>query len=348
MSLTSTRPAAETHLVSTIFWKAGELMVHRRLIRTLLAGLIGLVLAGCTSRDPLDYLPRGMVYAGLNVERAKAEAGMKRFLDLLNKLSVSGSTNSDAVRNAYFVVGDPRAGGGLAACVVGTNGLAGDVFNRAKSEGATPQKLNGFDALRLPQAAYIIRLSPGAVLIADSEKTFGKMLETAKKKSPSAATDSAFSKLQSLNSNHPFAVVANVAEFAGQASQAMAASPLGKGAAQASEAIRNITLLSLTAEWPEQPKVELIAYTQKEEDAKALAGLIQLVMMTQGSQLPPLLKNIRPASTPEGLVLSMEIPKEEADKFLAKLEEAGKDLPSDPAARKTEIEKRIQSLMTAF
>ncbi len=325
----------------------------KRIIRVVLVTLATVVLSACASKNPMDYLPQGDVYAAINSQKFHEQEGCKRLASILEKL---GETASITNRPDVAYVSVKTGGGGMPALylvAIGKPGMSRQLFDEVlKTAKTTPVKIAGLSGVRVspkegpalnPRSEFILlELSDSAVIGASLESDIQNMVAVSKRKMPGAASTPEFQKCQVLGQSVPLAVVADVSRFVA-AVPPQALGPLAQGNPKAAEAIKNLRQISLTAQWDQAPKVELIAYTD-ENAARDLAALINFFMGMQRQQLPAALKSLAAAPTKEGLAMKWELPKEEADNWLSKLEKAVAELPSDPAKRQQALQEVLPTL----
>lgn len=300
------------------------------------------ILNGCASKNPLDYLPQGKLYFAVNAVKCNSQSGCKRLAETLKKLDQQDMA-SEQVETAYFCLSDFRTVPSFYILIVTKPGAApallSDVIKNAKT---TPVKVGGLSGYRVsPREAtaptprseiVLVQLSDSAVLGAASDKDIETMIRASRKKVPGAAGTPEFTKCQQLASASPMALVANVGELAAGIPP-NALGPLTKTNPKAAQVLQNIQLVSLTAGWDQQPELELTAYTPDETASRDLAALFNFFIGLQRGQLPPVLQSVVAKQSKDGLVISLQIPKETADEWLTKLEQEVANLPADPTKR---------------
>jgi predicted small lipoprotein YifL len=314
--------------------------------------LAAVLLAGCASRNPLDYLPEAKVYVAVNAKSFSAQDGCKRLTEILKKAGQDtyAPTSAEAT---YIAFAGPMHQPTFYLAMNGKPGFVREVFDQVgKTAQTTPVKISGLSGLRvtprtptLPGAAasvVFLQLSDSAIIGASSEAELQKMIATSKKKNPGAVGTAEFTKCQTLVQNAPLALVANVTPFVDALGAGLG--PLAKQNPNAAKALQNLRMASLTASWDQQPTVEAVAYTPDEGAARDLAGLVNLFLTMQRNQLPPALQNINAAAGKDGMTIRLEIPKTMADEWLKKLDEAVANLPSDPDARAKALQAVIPTL----
>ncbi|MGB9690870.1 MAG: hypothetical protein ACPL7D_01735 [Candidatus Sumerlaeaceae bacterium] len=309
----------------------------RPFLRILWPLAIALLLAGCASKNPIDYLPEGEVYLGVNVPKFYAEQGGKRLAEIFKKLSEQQFISPQAEMVLLSLKGlGPRPTLYLVATTKpgAANVMLEDV---AKSAKATNVQVAGMPGYRITapkstsqaESMLLVQLSDSALLGALSEKDLETMVATARKKNPSARDTAEFSKCQSLLLNAPFVAVADVAPYI----RLLPLDSLTKANPKAAEALQKIQTVSVTAHWDTQPIVECLAYTPEQQAASDLATLVNFMLVMQHATQGQAWQGISASPTQEGLSVTLEIPKETADHWLSELEKMAAELPRDPAQR---------------
>lgn len=311
------------------------------------------ILSGCASKDPLDYLPQGKLYFAVNAVKCHSQSGCKRLAETFNKLGPQHMA-PEQVEMAYFCLSDFRPMPSFYLLILTKPGaiptLLSEVTKNAKT---TPIKVGGLSGYRVspregtaPTARsemVLVQLSDSALLGAASEKDIETMIRASRKKVPGAAGTAEFTKCQQLASASPMTLVANIGELAATIPP-NALGPLTKANPKAAEALQKINLVSLTAGWEQQPEIELTAYTPDETASRDLAALFNFFIGLQRGQLPPVLQSVVAKQSKDGLVISLQIPKETADEWLTKLEQAVANLPADPTKRAETFARTLPTL----
>jgi hypothetical protein len=301
------------------------------------------ILSGCASKDPVDYLPDCVAYASMNMRQIREEPGSKRLLELSDKFNATRSGASEKVQQVYFGLKDfSPGGGGVFGIILGTPGMAESLLDEFKTAGGAETKIDGKRAVKVEGRYIVVELTDSGLLFTDRESNFDVMKQTSKKKNPGAVNSPVFRKLSSLSALKPITVVANIQQLTARAAPqlGMLAMLNPKGA----EALQQVALASLTANWQQQPRIELTAYLDNEESRKELAGLINLLMGQMKSQpaladkIPPMIQQLEAKSGPDGVVVALDVPKEEADKMIVEMEKLSATLPSDPKQREAALQ----------
>lgn len=308
-------------------------------LRFLAGAALLLWLTGCASKDPLDYLPQGSAYVGVNVKNASGQAGMKRLGELL--LRVDPATRSTpTIETLYTVIRDPADGGGVYTAIVGA-GCSEQLMRQLRESGrATAATVAGRSAYRVKTAAaapqggdiIFVKLSENAVLTASDDKGVEAMLATARKKIPGARGTGEFTKLQQLLQGHALAVVANASRYVSALGPSVAAG-LSQVNPKAAHTLGQVNVVSLTGDWDQELRAEFTAYLAEPAAAQDLAALVNLLLGLQRNALPPVARQLAARATPEGVAVVLEVPREEADAWLSKLEKLVESLPADPQRR---------------
>ncbi|MCX7626151.1 MAG: hypothetical protein N2Z21_08070 [Candidatus Sumerlaeaceae bacterium] len=326
----------------------------RTFFRGICLAAVAILLSGCASKNPIDYLPQGKLYFAVNAMKFNSQSGCKRLAEISKKFGPQDVV-ADQVEMGYLCLSDLRPVPSIYLLIITKPGAAPALLsNVAKSAKTTPVKVGGLSGYRVApreetaQSArgemVLVQLSDSAVLGAASDKDIETMIRTARKKVPHAAGTPEFRKCQQLASASPIALVADVTQFTAGISPT-SLGPLAKANPKAAEALQKLQLVSMTANWDQQPEVELTAYTPDETASRDLATLFNFVIGLQREKLPPVIQNIAAKQAKEGLVISLQIPKEKGDEWLAALEQTVANLPSDPAKRGEAFVKTLPSLL---
>lgn len=306
-----------------------------------------LVFSGCTSKEPLDYLPECAAYCCMNVEQTRAESGAHRFLEGVRKTSSQTSAVGDKVTHFYLGIAEiPSPAPAIYGVIIGQPGTSEAVLNELKKAGDTETKIDGKKAVTNSTGnAVYIQLSDTALLLADSTASYETMVKTAKKKNPSAANSPLFQKLKGLCATHALSAVWNpqplVSQFAPQLNMLAMMNP------KAPEAIKQIQMVSLVVDWDKQPRVDLLASLGDDQGRQALAALTNMALQQMknragdsASMLPPL--EAKPTS--EGVQITLEASQQASDQVLTQFEQGVAKLPDDPEQRKAALWKLGQQI----
>ena len=126
-------------------------MKSSKLMRTLKLGAVlaaGLALAGCQSKNPLDYLPQSSAgYMGMNMMSMQESTGLKRLNEEMKKMQQGGADlESEKAQKIYIAFDTPASAQTAPAfygVAVGMVGFADEVVGKYKASGATESKISG-------------------------------------------------------------------------------------------------------------------------------------------------------------------------------------------------------------
>lgn len=323
----------------------------RKLSRYLVLLALAVGLFGCSSKEPLDYLPAGTGYIGINVQKFYSQQGCKRLAEVLKKIDPE-NTPPEKSDIAYVVLRDPSEGGGVYVALIGKPGSADEIFaSLQKNSKVTPVTVAGMKGYRVAPPTpdpsnrnqmILVKLSDSAILASNTEAGIEEMKKASRKKVPGAAQSAEFMKCQTLSQENPFAFVANVSRYAGALATSLG--PLAKANPKAAEALSKIQVSSLTAGWDNEPKINVVAYTSDEAAARDIATLANFMLGVQRNSLPPLLRSLVAVPSKDGISLELTIPKESADQWLDKLEQIVTSLPQDQQKRMQVLTQRLPEL----
>ncbi len=321
----------------------------KTLLRVISMLAVILSFVGCASKNPVDYLPQGDIYVGINPPKFYSESGGKRLAEVLKKFNQEefAPPQADTVLISLKGIGPKPA---VYLVMLTKPGAAKQILDEiAKTTQVTSVKAAGLSGYRVTASGtrpgegsmLLMELSDSALLGALSEKDVENMIAASRKKTPGAVGTPEFARCQSLLTGAPFVAVANVSPFMGS----MSLGPLQKANPKAAEALQKVQTVSLTAHWDAQPKVELVAYTPDENAARDLSAFFNFFTNLQRDSLPPPLRNIGASPTKDGLAITLEIPKDTADSWLNELENIAAALPSDPAKRRDALRSALPNRM---
>lgn len=308
-----------------------------------------LVLAGCASKEPLDYLPEGQAYMAVNMAEVRNDAGTKRLMNVLQKLDQSAVRADNAAERMYFALAGTPPQLSVYGVMIGREGFADQALADLKAAGASEGKLAGRKAV-VGEKFSLSPISKRAVLFFSRETDLEKMIDTSKRKSPGAAQTALFRRTQRLSNEHGLLLTLNAGPLI-----AMAGPRLGMLSmlnAKGADALKQAEALELTLDWDEKPAVRA-ALTCPQEGREDLATLLnmllgqvkqsmqamQTAMQAQGQTAMltlaggALLQKLEVKAGQEGVELTLEFPKEDSDALLARMEAMAENLPKDPAER---------------
>lgn len=316
--------------------------------------LAALLLSGCASKEPLDYLPECAAYYGVNAARMREQSGSKRLLKVMEALDPAGTSGSEKVGRFVGGVQSLTVGGRPAffGIVTGQPGMSQALIEGTKKSGsATETKIDGKRAVTVTGGPVMVVLNDAAMLVAGSQSDFGTMQQTARNKNPRATASVTFQKFNSLMGTHGMVVVLNTEPLLALARPQLAM--VEKLDPKGYAALNKVRTASIVFDWEAAPKVEAVFNTDTKEDSEAVAALLNNTLMMAkmqpgvAQQMPAFLSNLTAKSGANGATLAVEIPKEQADAMLDKAEKALADLPKDPKQREAAAQRLIMELMTS-
>jgi hypothetical protein len=325
----------------------------RSFVRITLLALVAGLLCACASKNPIDYLPQGKLYLTVNATKFQMEEGCKRLAEILKRFGQEDVAPQQA-EMAYICLADFKPQTSFYLVTLTKPGAAKTILEQAtKTAQAAPVKVAGYTGYKLtPQnqvgptsraPLVLLQFSDSALIGASSEQEIETMVRVARKKVPGALGTPEFTKCQQLAQTRPLAIVANVGQFT-SAIPPTSLGPLAKSNPKAAEALQKIQMVSLCASWDQQPNIELLAYMPDEAAARDLAALFNFFLNMQRNQLPAVAQNLAAKPSGEGLSLSLEIPKAQADEWLTKLDQLAATLPQDPAKRSAALGQALPTL----
>jgi outer membrane murein-binding lipoprotein Lpp len=312
------------------------------------------LLSGCASKEPMDYLPECAMYFGANMSKLRQQAGAMRLSKALEALEPASAGNSEKVSRFVgglhsFNIGARPAVFGV---VTGLPGLSNAVIEDARKTGnATETKIDGKRAVSFTGGAVFVELTDAAMLMAGSESDITVMQQTARNKNPRGKNTLVYQRFNTLLGDHGVVVVANTEPVLSLARPQLAM--IEKLDPKGYAAINKVKIAALMFDWDSAPKLQLTLFLDNKEDSDALAALINnallMAKMQPGvnQQISPILSNLTAKGEASGASMVVEIPKEQADEFLEKAEKAIADLPKDPKEREKAAQRLLMELMTS-
>lgn len=319
-----------------------------RLIRLALPLVAALLLGGCASKDALDYLPESVAYVCLNLDKIRSQAGSARLLEAAKE--AEPGMDMSKVSRMYFAASNYTPRAEFYGAVIGVSGTTPSWMNYFKGKGATDHKLDGRKALKMQETIFL-PLSDNAFVFS-SESGIKKMIETSKKKNPGALTTPLFQKVNAMS--HALSVVLDAKPIASTAGPQLGLLTMMNPAA--GQALQNAETGTVLFDWDQQPRLEAsltLADQQAATNASAfLNGLMQQAgaaaaqagaIQTAGAQ--SMLQQMKTVSADRDVKVTLDIPKADADKALAQMEQTVKSLPKDPAQREEALKAMTTGAM---
>ncbi len=298
----------------------------------------GLVLAGCQSENPMDYLPQSSGgYVGLNMAAMRQGAGLKRLTAEMEKMQ-AGSTDftSDKAQKVYLAFDIPADAGAappIYGMALGTPGFADEVVERYKANGATEAKTAGHTSY----TSGPVTVSPvgdTGILVFQNAAMLEKMVAVSKKKEPGARASSVFTYVDSMLNDHALVTAGNAQPLITMATPLLAT--LEAREPKAVAAFKEVTMVSLAFNWDAQPVLELMLHMADKAQADVLSNTINTYItmakyMPMISGNPDVAKVVTPLKTTvgeNGVKLKIEIPADVADRLFEQLD----TMPQQPQA----------------
>ena len=311
-----------------------------------------ILLSGCASKEPMDYLPECALYFGANMSKMRQQAGAMRLSKALEALEPASAGNSEKV--GRFVGGLQSFNFGarpaVFGVVTGLPGLSNAVIEDAKKTGnATETKIDGKRAVSFTGGAVFVELTDAAMLMAGSESDITVMQQTARNKNPRGKNTLVYQRFNTLLGNHGVVVVANTEPVLSLARPQLAM--IEKLDPKGYAAINKVKIAALMFDWDSAPKLQLTLFLDNKEDSDALAALVNnallMAKMQPGvnQQIPAFLSNLTAKGEATGASIVVEIPKNEADAFLDQAEKAIAALPKDPKQREEAAQRMMMELL---
>jgi len=302
-------------------YTAGTMIKNLNLF-TALAAL--LLLAGCASKEPMDYLPEAGAYLVINPPQIKQTEGGKRLVEAMEQAQGGPSMSKYQIQRMYLALEGGAANGKAYGVSVGSPGMPQQVLNDMKAGGGREQKMAGRTVVTTGPLSFTAVGETGLLFFRGQEE-LDQMIRTSKKKSPSAGNSSAFATAKALSDKHAATVVADAAPLLGMAGGQMP--QISKFHPKGAEALQQVKAVSLTLDWETQPDLTATMHLPNEGSRKDLSDLVNMglsfVSMMGGSRLPAnaaaTLKQLKATTSDEGVVLNLKVPPEEAEKLLTAL-----------------------------
>lgn len=324
-------------------WLAfGQFLLEKKLMTALrcaalpaLAAL--LVLGGCASREPMDYLPEGNAYMVLNMEQARSEAGTKRLLGVLQKLDSAMAATEEKADAVFLSFSGVPPGLAVYGVAIGKEGFADQAVADLKAAGGAEAKYAGRNTVT-GEKFSLTPLGDNAVLLFQNPGELETMIGVSRRKQSGAAGRPLFENARQLATTASIALAVDAGPLLAAAGPQITMLSLlnQKGA----EALKRVQALLVTFSWTEQPRLHasLTGVTEGRDDLAALLNSMldkaQGAVAPQGGEgLKAVLDGVEVAPSPAGVEARLALPKEQSEEFLAKIEASATSLPSDPAER---------------
>jgi len=288
------------------------------------------LLAGCQSENPMDYLPKvSGGYMGMNATSFRESAGLKRLNDTMGKLQ-PGAQNLQSEKARSMIMGfdtpvNPRTAPPVYGVALGDAGFADELVAQYKSAGAQQGRMAGHTTYTSGPVS-IAPIGKTGVLIFQSESSLERMVNVSKKKEEGARGSASFNWVNSELPNHAV-VMAGAAQPLTEMGGPLLTT-LNATDPKAGEALRHATMISLTFDWKDHPVVDLKLHVPSKSDAEALARTAnQYLQLAKG--LPVLeaspafkavLQPLKAHAEEDGVELTVNVPADVADQVFSHLE----------------------------
>ncbi|MCX7020521.1 MAG: hypothetical protein NTY46_16330 [Candidatus Sumerlaeota bacterium] len=306
-----------------------------------------LLLPGCDSREPMDYLPDCPAYLCVNSSQIQSQAGAKRLTDAMRKINNKQDVVIGKSDRTYLGLANFGPSPNMYGVMTGQAGYTNSALNELKNNGGVETKIDGRRAVTINDVC-MVELSETALLLAGNRSDYETMARTAKKKNPAAIISPLFMKLNLLAASHALCAGVKAEEILAKAgpSLGIVESMDQKGA----EALKQVKILSVTMDWDKQPQLVAVAHMDGETGKNDLARLANLALAFaktkagDGKSMFDFVKHLEATTSADGVTMTLDIPKDIADPALDKIEKLAAGLPADPAQRQT----ALQAAMTQF
>lgn len=281
------------------------------------------LLAGCQSKNPMDYLPQSTGgYAGANFDKMRESDGLKRVGEELEKIQPGAlEMDSDKAMRVYIAFDSPtgQEKPPMYGVAYGSAGFADEVVAKYKQHGATEAKASGRTTYTSGPVTIAAVGSTG-IIFAEDKAMIDKMAAVSKKKQPNARASSEFAFVESKLDNSAV-VLATKAEpllamgtpFLGQFE---AMNPTGVAA------LKKVSTLSVAFNWEKQPVFDIQLHLADKADSDALATwlnqLLVIGKMQAAAAMPaeakPIVDSLQAVPSETGVTMSVAIPEDLANK----------------------------------
>lgn len=312
--------------------KLNPISAVRRCV-TLLALAATLVLAGCQSENPMDYLPKASGgYMGMNQVKIRESAGLKR-LDAEMSRMQPGASDLDSEKGEKLIMAfDAPANAGTAppfyGVATGKPGFVDEIVSKYKAAGAQEGKTAGHTTYTSGSVS-IAPVGNAGILIFQNPSTLERMVSVSKKKEEGARTSAVFTFVDSEIPDHAF-VVAGAAQPLVELGGPLLVT-FETMNPQAAAALRKVSMISTTFDWDAHPVVVAKLHVAGKDNADALATAFnQYLALAKGLPMlaaqPELLKVLAPVqakSAEDGVSVQVDVPAEIAEELFNRMPAAG-------------------------
>lgn len=307
--------------------------IRSRTFRTLKLGLlfaVGLLLVGCQSKNPMDYLPQASAgYMGMNMSLMRESEGLKRLKEKVQKFQPgSADLESDKAQKVYMGFDMPANAGTappMYGVALGTPGFADEVVQKYKASGATESKMAG----RETYTSGSVSISPvgkSGILIFQDSATLERMVAVSKKKQPGAQGSPEFAYVSSMLDDHALVLAGKAKPLIDMAGPMMA--PLQATNPQAVNALKQVTMVSMAFNWDKQPVIELMLHLSDKAQSDALAAMINtylgfaknLPMITANANWAKVVGPLQATAGEDGVRLKIEVPADVAEQLFQQID----------------------------
>ncbi len=300
----------------------------------------GLVLAGCQSENPMDYLPQATGgYVGMNMTAMRESAGLKRLTDEMEKMQAgTGDFTSDKAQKVYLAFDIPANAGTappIYGMALGTPGFADEVVQRYKANGATEGKMAGHDTY----TSGPVTVSPvgnSGIMVFQNTAMLEKMVAVSKKKEPGARASSEFAYVDSKLNDYALVTAGTAQPLITMASPLL--TTLEATNPKAVAAIKQVSMISMAFNWDTRPVIELMLHVADKAQADVLAGTVNgyltmakyAPMLASNPDVGKVLSPLKATAAEDGVKLVIEIPADVADRLFDQMQNMPSGMRSKP------------------
>lgn len=309
-----------------------------------------MLLTGCGSKEPMDHLPECTSYVSVNMKQLREQAGAKRAIDVMGKLSDEAPPSVGKMERLYVGISGSMRQPSAYGVMQGTSGMSDElVAELNKQGGVTESKINGCKAYTKNDVTFVVLSDAGAIFARQAD--IDTMFKVAKKKSPGASGSATFGKLSDLASS-PVRGVFNVESLISQMGDKLAM--MGQLNPKGADAVKEVRLVTLKFDWDAQPKLEVGALIDSSKAAD-LAGFVNAMlamgkaaMASNKAPVPgaELIQQLEAKADGDAVKIALDVPKDMADGALEKLEGVVATLPKDKDQRKQAIQQAMMGMMS--
>ena len=289
-------------------------------------------LAGCQSKNPIEYLPKSSAgYMGMNIAKMKDSAQMKKlFSDENGNMTPNASSLiTDKAKRLYVAFDTPEGATAPTnySVAIGDAGFAEEVVKAYKAAGATEAKVSGHDTYTSGPVTVAPVGSTG-ILVYTDPSSLSKMIDVSKKKAEGARTSAEFNFVDGQLNDHAVAVATKAAPLLTLAGPALGQiDAMNPGGAKA---LREVSMLSMTFNWDKEPVIDIHMQLADKANSELLKGLVDqgvalLYMMPMISGNPDakaVMSNMKTSAAEDGVNINLTIPEAVANKLIEQLESA--------------------------